>query len=450
MATPIKPLVLVCSTPVSGHIIPMRTIAKDLVARGYDVCFVTGSGYRQYVETIGASFVPVQGYGDFHDLRARELDPDWLTFEKTLEGPGHFIHDLVHIFCKSLPSQYEALQRALKLLNDKHPGRPVIVLTESLNFAALPIKFGAPGIRPAGTIAIGLNPVLLTSIDHPPFGLGLPPDSSPEGQERNKLANETQKQVFSLAQSAYGEALMSVGAREPDIFLLDALYVLPDRFVQMCTPSAEYPRSDAPKTLRWAGGYPKAVRDLNPTRPSWWDEITSNTTKKIVFVCQGTVCPDFNQLVVPTMTAFKDRSDIIVVVALAKEGATLPADVSVPSNCKVVDYIPYDELLPYCDVFITTGGYGSYQRALKNGTPLVVAATTEEKPETAMRAEFIGVAVNLRTSFPSVKQLQEAVDEVLSNKKYKTKAAEIQAEIATFDPVGVIVDNIEDLAGRSV
>jgi len=58
----------------------MRTIAKDLVARGYEVCFVSGSGYREYVEAIGASFVPVEGYGDFYDLRARDLDPDCMIF----------------------------------------------------------------------------------------------------------------------------------------------------------------------------------------------------------------------------------------------------------------------------------------------------------------------------------------------------------------------------------
>lgn len=80
MATSIKPFVLVCSTPVSGHIIPMQTIAKHLVARGYDVCFVSGSGYRQQIEAIGASFVPVEGYGDFHDLRARDLDPRCMRF----------------------------------------------------------------------------------------------------------------------------------------------------------------------------------------------------------------------------------------------------------------------------------------------------------------------------------------------------------------------------------
>lgn len=69
-----------CSTPVSGHVIPMLAIASQLVARGYDVCFVSGSGYRQQAEAAGASFVPVHGYGDFYDLTSWDLDPDcmWL------------------------------------------------------------------------------------------------------------------------------------------------------------------------------------------------------------------------------------------------------------------------------------------------------------------------------------------------------------------------------------
>lgn len=71
-----KPLVLICSTPVSGHIIPMLAIAKQLVARGYHVTFVSGSGYRQQAEAAGASFVPVQGYGDFYDLTSWDLDTE--------------------------------------------------------------------------------------------------------------------------------------------------------------------------------------------------------------------------------------------------------------------------------------------------------------------------------------------------------------------------------------
>ncbi|KAL2131816.1 hypothetical protein VTI74DRAFT_4588 [Chaetomium olivicolor] len=135
--------------------------------------------------------------------------------------------------------------------------------------------------------------------------------------------------------------------------------------------------------------------------------------------------------------------------ALGRPGHTLPTNVPVPTNCRVADYIPYDDVLPHSDVFVTTGEYGSFQRALHHGTPLVMAGTTEEKPEMAARAEWAGVGVNLRTSHPSVEQLGQAVDEVLSNGKYKSRAFEIQAEIATYDPVGVIVENIEELVARS-
>lgn len=374
--------------------------------------------------------------------------------QKHLEGPACFNHDLIHIFCKSLPSQYEAIQRALKMLNHEYPHRPIIVMTESLNFGALPIPLGAPGFRPKGFIAIGLNPILLTSMDHSPFGSGMLPDSSPEGRERNKVANAAQKRFFAQSQAAYLESLVSVGAqaKQHDLFLLDSLYALPDRFIQMCTPSVEYTRSDAPSTLRFAGGYPTTTDSRGTTshqKPSWWDQVTSSNVaikKKIIFVCQGTVAMDFNQLVIPTMAALKDRSDMIVVVALGRPGTTLAASVSVPSNCRVADYIPYDDLLPHCDVFVTTGGYGSFQRALNNGTPLVMAGTTEEKPETAARAEWAGVAVNLRTTYPSVEQLERAIDEILSNEKYKIRALEIQAEIARNNPVDVIVENIEELA----
>lgn len=335
----------------------------------------------------------------------------------------------------------------MKMLNDKHPNRPIILMTETLNFGGFPTLLGAPGIRPDGFVAIGLNPILLTSVDHPPFGSGLSPDSSPEGRRRNKVANEAQRKNFAPAQDAYAEALKSVGAKRPDEFLLDALYTLPDRFVQMCTPSVEYPRSDAPKTLRFAGGYPTSHQLKEPVRPAWWNKVVVHKTKKIIFVCQGTVAMDFDQLVIPTLAAFKGRTDVSVVIALGRKYASLPSDVEVPENCVVEEYIPYDHMLPYCDVFVTTGGYGSIQRALIHGTPLVMAGTTEAKPEAAARGGWAGVGLNLRTSYPTVRQLGEAIDEVLHNQKYKVKASKIQAEMSAQSPIGVVMETIEELVG---
>jgi UDP:flavonoid glycosyltransferase YjiC (YdhE family) len=343
-----------------------------------------------------------------------------------------------------------AIQKALHELKTQQPERKVFVITESLNFSALALRLGAPGLRPDGFIAIGLNPILLTSMDHPPFGSGMLPDRTPEGRERNKIANAAQKEFFAPAQKAYEQALKSVGAEPRDEFLLDSLYTLPDRFVQMCAPSVEYERSDAPSTLRFAGGYPTTKRTKsNWEVPYWWDEVIINKNragKKIVFVCQGTVAMDFNQLVYPTMEALQHRSDISLVIALGRPGTTLANDTIIPPNCYVEDFIPYDSILPHVDVFITTGGYGSFQRALKSGTPLIMAGTTEEKPESAARAEWAGVAVNLRTTYPSVQQLTSAVDEVLANESFKKKALDIQTQIAGFDPVGVIAECLEELA----
>ncbi|KAI8229430.1 UDP-glucosyltransferase A1 [Colletotrichum sp. SAR 10_96] len=344
---PLKPLVLICSTPVSGHIIPMLTIAEQLVSRGYDLCFVTGSGYRPRVEAAGASFVSVEGYGNFYDLTSWDLDPSWPEGKKHLEGTDCFIHDLVHIFCRSIPSQHHALQTALGTLASKHPGRPTILLTESLNFAAMPILHGAPGLRPTGYIVIGLNPMMLSSIDHPPFGSGLLPDASPAGRAQHAAANAAQRETFAAAQSSYAEALAKLGAaREPETFLLDALYHLPDRFVQMCVPSVEYPRSDAPPGLRFSGGYPNGPKDPFHPRPAWWPEVVAAkaAARKLVFVCQGTVAMDLTQLVVPTMAALAGREDVLVVVAVGRKGASLPPGLEVPPNCRVTDYVPFHDL----------------------------------------------------------------------------------------------------------
>ncbi|KAM7221173.1 MGT family glycosyltransferase [Rhypophila decipiens] len=470
----LKPVVLICSTPVSGHIIPMIAIAKQLVARGYQVCFVSGSGYREQVQAVGASFVPVQGYGDYYDLTSWDLDADWPPGKPHLQGPACFNHDLIHIFCRSVPSQHAAIQRALALLGAPNKDKPIILMTESLNFGALPLTLGAPGLKPTASVAIGLNPILLTSRDHPPFGSGMLPDNSPEGRKRNTAANQIQQTItFAEAQQEFLAALSAVGVPAEKLskvpFLLDSLYSLPDRFVQMCTPSVEYPRSDTPKTLRFAGGYPgqNSSTKNNWIKPDWWeDQIITTTTnsssssnkRKVIFVCQGTVAMDFNQLVLPSIAmldhpgSFSSSQKILLVISLGRPGMSLPQDApSLPKNCFVESYIPYDEILPHIDVFITTGGYGSFQRALLHGTPLIMAGMTEEKPESAARAEWAGVAVNLRTGYPSVEMLCGAVNEVLGNSqegsKYKRRAKEIRDEILRGgDPVGVVVDCLEELA----
>lgn len=446
MAPATKPLVLICVTPIYGHVMPIRAIGKELINKGYEVTFVTGSHYKESLEAIGASLVPIEGYGDYTE---GEIDSRW-PVRKTLEsGPIQLAFDLENCFINSIPSQYEAQQRALKLVDEQQPGRPVVLVTEGMFLGSIPGFLGARGLRPTASLSIGIIPMCLSSIDTAAFGPGLPPDSSPEGRERNKAMVKTvHEEMLGRPQKIFNDILVQLGAEPSKTFFLDAPYVSPDRFLQMCTPSVEYPRSDAPGSILFAGGLPKGHRDGFTDRPTWWPELVNNKTKKIVAVSQGSLAMTFTDLIIPAMAGLADREDILLVVALGKKGAELPAGTPVPANVRVADFVPFDELLPHCSVFITNGGYGAFQHAISNGTPLVVGGSTEDKPEVAARAEWCGVGINLRTGQPTPELLLKSVTDILANPEYKKKSLELEREMAQYDPMTVVAQNINDLASR--
>jgi UDP:flavonoid glycosyltransferase YjiC (YdhE family) len=72
---------------------------------------------------------------------------------------------------------------------------------------------------------------------------------------------------------------------------------------------------------------------------------------------------------------------------------------------------------------------------------------TEDKPEVAARAEWCGVGINLRNAQPSAEQVLQAVSEILTNPKYEKRSLELEKEMALYDPMGVVAQNIDDLAG---
>lgn len=424
---------------------PLRAIAKDLIRRGYDVTFVTGSDYRQSIEGIGAKFISLTGHADLTEARIAALpeesiaDPAFLAPHS--EGVIRGVIDV-------MPGQYEAFQTALESMAKREPSRKIVALIEGAYIGALPSILGAPGIKPTGYVGIGIIPIGLSSVDTAPFGPGLPPDSSPEGRARNAVLNEEARMRLGKAQVRFLEVLKDLGASGTDHHFRDANYWLLDRFVQMCAPSFEYPRSDAPKSIQFAGGLLPGLRDPWTELPDWWEHVTRGD-RKVVFVAQGTISMNPHDLIIPTMLGCKDIPDVLVVVALGKRGLSLPEGTVIPANTRVADFIPYDEMLEYTDIFVTNGGYGAVQHGLSHGVPLIVAGISADKAENAMRAEWSGVGLNLRTDKPTSEMVEQAVLRILQNPSYKTRAQEMKAEMKSYDPLGVIVENIERVAEKN-
>jgi UDP:flavonoid glycosyltransferase YjiC (YdhE family) len=364
-------------------------------------------------------------------------------------GPEQFAWTVEQSFIKVIPDQLAAVQKAIAKVREENPGRSVIVLNESAFMGSLPLLRGANGVKADGIIGIGINPISLTSVDTAPFGMGLPPPTSPEQTAQYGMMLQGLKGLFTNAQKIFNDILKDAGCEPDETFFNDAPYVWPHRFLQMCSASMMYPRSDAPKSVRFAGGMPKLPQDAEGEKPAWWEEVVNNSSgKDIIFVCQGTVRMDYNDIVIPALEALKDRPNTLVIVALGQRGAVLNSSITIPENARVVDYIPFDDILPLASVFVGNGGYGGVRASLAHGTPLVVAGDSEDKPEMCAIIEWAGVTINLRTGKPTSEALREGVDKLLSDAKYTDGAKRIQADMDAADPVGAITQNINEvLAG---
>ena len=449
MNASVKPVVLICCTPLSGHVVPLRAIAKGLLSCGYEVTFVTGSAFGASLKKIGCSFVPLQGYADFTERDFKTLFPERASLAP---GPELIAFDMINILLKPIPTQDQALQTALGEIEAKFPKRKVVLVNERVFLGNLPTLYGAHGVKPP-CLAIGIIPLMLSSIDVPPPGFGLELDASEEGKKRNvamtKIAHEV---TYRGPQKYYEKVLQDYGIKETPRFYVDDAILKPDLFLQMCIPSIEYPRSDAPPTVRFAGGLGGEKQGLMTNPPIWWNEVVDSshdTSKRIVACAQGTLAVNYDDLIIPTLKGLASMPDTLVVVALGNEGASLPPDITIPENCRIGGYIPYDQLFEIADVFVTNGGYGGIQHAISHGLPLVIGGTTEEKGDTTLRAVWAGVAVSLGTNRPTPEAVRAGVEEVFRDSKYAERARELESEAKTYEPLSVIVECIEELAARS-
>ena len=445
-----KPLLVFTAASPAGHTGPMLFIAKTMIDRGYEGIFMTTPAFKDNVAKIGASFWETKPFWSDEALITR------LPLEY---GLVRLKFDLEHVFHKAIPDHHKDMKALLESVRDEQPGREVIIVTEMASVAVLPWHYGAP--LPKGfdelpkIIGINVIPLMVTSMDAGPFGTGLPPDATQSGRERNKLLHQLfQTGPFKDLDDLQKDILHELGCTTPkdDMpFFLDAWMSCYDALLQVCGPSMEPPRSDLPAHIRCIGPLPK--RSVDPTFPfpSWWSELESNSKidktspskKNVVLVSQGTVAIDYPELLYPTIKAFESRNDILLIVVLGVKGAQLPSDVAIPPNTRVVDYIPYDAVLPHVDVFVNNASYGAQTHAVNHGVPMVEAGETEDKFEVAALTEWAGFAVNLRTQRPTVKQIYDGVDKVLGDPRYKRQALRLKQEGEDLDSLATIQRQIE-------
>jgi UDP:flavonoid glycosyltransferase YjiC (YdhE family) len=431
------PSYLLCAPPMHGHVMPVIELARGLLARGAEVTVLTGRRYEDTVVRSGLTFAPLPTEVDYDedDLEA------WLPGIAQATGIAGIRLGMIGMFARVIPGQWRGVQALLA----SHRFDGVI---GDLTFTGLAPYSARPAAERLPVIGVSPVPVVMTSVDTGPFGLMLPPATTVLGRLRNRALNAfLLRGPLKPVGVAVDRALAEVGEAPATLSFYDQPYRSYDHLFQLSIAELEYPRRELPDTVRFVGPmHPK--HRVATALPDWWGDLDSG--RPVVHVSQGTMDNhDLGRVIVPTLRALADE-DVLVVAAT---GGRPVGDVvramggRLPSNARVEEYVPYDELLPKTDVFVTNGGFGGVQRALAAGVPLVVAGATEDKPEIAARVQWAGYGIDLRTGTPTPEQVRGSVRQVLADDALRRRVEVLRDRMDTLpDPVDVIWDTLAELA----
>ena len=418
--------IIIASIPAHGHITPLLTVAENFVKRGDYVRFVTGSRYADKVATTGATFVPLPAEADFDVQTVLQRFPE----RARLKGLKAAAFDTEQVFARPASAQYEALVAALAV-------QPAdAVLSEPLFLGAAFMLGHQRPQRPA-VVMCGVVPLLAESRDTAPFGMGLPP-AVLLNRQRNAALAAVSSRVLRRAHEIVNDLHHQVHGKAMPGTLTD-WGRRADAIVQFSVPSFEYPRSDAPAELHYVG--PLCGSGSRTPLPEWWGDLDGS--RPIIHVTQGTIANfDYDQAVAPTLRALADDDVLVVVATGGRALDTLPP---LPANTRAAMFLPYAELLARTSVFVTNGGYGGVQYALRYGVPIVATGGKEDKPEVGARVAWSGVGRRLRTERPSPRALRRAILAVLNQPQYRQASQRVAADIAAASGFAGLADVVDRL-----
>ena len=283
----------------------------------------------------------------------------------------------------------------------------------------------------------GVLPLPISSRDTAPYGMGITPFPGPIGRLRNAVLAGLTGKLFAPTNKLADDMFRDLHHRPVPFPVLDWARSA-EAIVQFTVADFEYPRSDAPATLHFAG--PISASGSQAPLPTWWPELDGS--RPVVHVTQGTVANrDYRQIIAPTLEALADDDVLVVVSTGGRPLDTLPP---LPANARAAEFLPYDELLPRTDVYVTNSGYGGVQYALRYGVPIVATSGHEDKPEVAARVAWSGVGRRLNTETPSPAAVRRAVHTVLQDRRYRATAQHLAHRMAAADGLKQLTEIVDN------
>jgi len=411
--------ILFANVPADGHFNPMTGIAMELKNQGHDVRWYTSKMFSEKLKKLNIPHYPFKKALEVNQFNINEIFPER---KKLKAGVPQLKFDIKNFFVYRAPEYFEDISEIKKDFSFE-------IFVSDAAFTAGQIvkkKLNVPGV------GIGISPVMSTSKDLPPYGLGMTPEHSFIGKIKQRLLRIVAKNIlFKESTVEYNKVLAKFDLPAEKVILFDVPALRSNIFIQSGTPGFEYERTDMPQNLKFVGplhGYKSPQQKEN--NYDWNDKL--GKYKKIILISQGTFEPDHSKLIIPALEALKNEGHLLIVATGYHHTEELQKNYK-QDNIIIEDFIDFDLIMPQTDVYITNGGYGGTILAIDHALPMVAAGINEGKNEICARIGYFKLGVDLKTEKPAAEKIKKAVSEIFSNPLYQQNAEKLRNEFRSYD-----------------
>jgi UDP:flavonoid glycosyltransferase YjiC (YdhE family) len=425
-----KKKILFANIPADGHFNPLTSLAVHLKEAGHDVRWYTGPSYAPKIEKLGISYYL---FNKAKEVTVKNIDEIFPQRKRIKNHIKKVIFDICSYFIERGPEFYE----------------DILEINQSFDFDVLVADNGFTGISfvkeklKKHTVTVGILPLNESSDELPPTIMGLTPATNRAEKMlhaflRYLTNNVLLKKPFRLLCEKHNlHGIPTVGKNIFDIQIEKSTL-----YLQSGTPGFEYPRSSMSKHIHFIG--PLLPYGTGAAKPLHFADKLQQYDK-VILLTQGTFEGDMNKLAIPTLEAFKNSNKLVILTTAGWHTAQLKERYKAYDNIVIEDFIPYAQVMPHVDVFVSNGGYGGVLLGICNKLPMVVAGIHEGKNEICARIGYFKLGINLRTETPGIEKIKKAVSEVLAQNLYKKNVEKLAAEFDRYNPATIFEEYIDRL-----
>lgn len=409
--------ILFATVPFDGHFSPLTGLAAHLKQLGHDVRWYVGGHYGGRVTKLGLVHYPCVKAPVINQENMDQLFPE----RKKIKNPiARARFDVKHAFLSPIPGYVDDLVK----IHDEWPFDLIVY-----DLACLGALFVQELLAVKG-VAVGVLP-LFESASNPPSddpGRNAIARSVTRWAKRAKIHFQFNI-IMKPCSILFNELRAKYGLPQEPGFMFDAVFRNASLYLQSGVPGFDYPHRKLSPNVRFVG---PLLPNKSTGRASFVHADETLKYNRVILVTQGTFERDVEKIIVPTLEAYKNDPETMVIVTTGGSGTAALRQRYPQSHFLIEDFIDYDAVMPYASVYVTNGGYGGVMLALQHKLPIVVAGVHEGKDDIAARVRFNGVGIDLKTETPKAGQIRRAVAAVLSDSSYRQRAHQLSEEFRNY------------------